>query len=329
MDTAKLKDIVNVLVAPGKGILAADESSKTIQKRFDEIGLQSTPETNLAYRKMLFTALGIEEYISGVILYDETIRQEINGVSVPQYLQNKGIVPGIKVDKGAWRLSNFPEEKITEGLDNLRDRLTEYKQMGARFAKWRAVIKIEEGIPTDTCIESNAEALAQYAALCQEADLVPIIEPEVLMDGGHDLEKCREVTGKTLKILFAKLVAHKVVLEGIILKPNMVISGEDNLIQANSEEIARVTVQTFLEVVPKEVQGIVFLSGGQTPDEATENLAAINRVGGPWQLSFSYGRALQDEALIVWAGKEENVKAAQEAFLERAKKVSEARSLKL
>ncbi|MBI2337923.1 fructose-bisphosphate aldolase class I, partial [Candidatus Daviesbacteria bacterium] len=323
MDINVLKQTAQEMVATKKGILAADESSKTIQKRFDKIGISSDPETNLSYRQMLFTTPGIEQYISGVILYDETIRQSISGKPVPQYLQNSGILPGIKVDKGAWEMANFPGEKIAEGLDGLRDRLMEYKELGAKFAKWRAVITIGDGIPTDTCIESNAEALARYAALCQEADIVPIVEPEVLMDGGHDLQKCKEVTTKTLKAVFEKLKAHKVVLEGMILKPNMVISGKEAALKAGPEEIAKATVETFLGVVPKEVPGIVFLSGGQTPDEATENLAAINQIAGnPWQLSYSYGRALQDEALKAWAGKEENVDLAQKAFLERSQKVS-------
>lgn len=325
MDISILKQTASAMVASGKGILAADESTKTIQKRFDKIGVQSTPETNLAYRKMLFTTPGIEEFISGVILYDETIRQSIDGQPVPKYLESKGILPGIKVDKGAWQMANFPEEKVTEGLDGLRDRLTEYKEMGAKFAKWRAVITIGNGIPTDTCIEVNAEALARYAALCQEQDLVPIVEPEVLMDGDHDLARCQEATTKTLKAVFDKLASHKVSLEGVILKPNMVISGKDNPNQVSAKEIAKATVETFLQVVPKEVPGIVFLSGGQTPDEATENLAEINKIGGPWEISFSYGRALQDEALKTWAGKDENVPVSQKAFLERCKKVSEAR----
>lgn len=326
MDITTLKQTAQAMVAAGKGILAADESAKTIQKRFDKIGMQSTPETNLAYRKMLFTAPGIEEFISGVILFDETIRQSIDDLSVPKYLESKGIVPGIKVDKGAWQLANFPEEKITEGLDVLRDRLADYGQMGAKFAKWRAVITIGEGIPSETCIQANAEALAQYGALCQEQDIVPIVEPEVLMDGRHDLQRCMEVTTATLKEVFNRLKAHKVVLEGMILKPNMVISGKESAVKASAEEIAKATVETFLETVPKEVPGIVFLSGGQTPDEATENLAAINSIGGPWQLSYSYGRALQDEALKAWAGKEENISNAQQAFLQRCKKVSVARS---
>lgn len=327
MDINILKQTAQAMVSSGKGVLAADESSGTIQKRFDKIGLKADPETNLSYRKILFTTPGIEEYTSGVILYDETIRQSIDGVSVPQYLENKGILPGIKVDKGAVDMPNFPGEKITEGLDGLKKRLEEYKILGAKFAKWRAVITIGEGIPTDTCIEANAEALARYAALCQEQDIVPIVEPEVLMDADNSLEVCQEVTKKTLKAVFEKLKAHKVVLEGIILKPNMVISGKKSSTQATSKEIAKATIETFMEVVPAEVPGIVFLSGGQTPDQATENLYEINIIpGSPWQLSFSYGRALQDEALTTWAGKEENIKAAQEAFKNRSQRVSQARS---
>jgi len=331
MDIILLKQTAQTLVAPGKGILAADESSKTIQKRFDKINLQSVPETNLAYRKMLFTTPGIEQFLSGVILYDETIRQSIDGVTIPKYLEDRGILPGIKVDQGTEDLPNSPGEKITKGMEGLEERLKEYKELGAKFAKWRAVITIGENIPTDICIEANAESLAQYAALCQEQDIVPIVEPEVLMDGEHDLEKCREVTTKTLKIVFEKLEAHRVALEGMLLKPNMVISGKDFAVKANPQEIAKATVETFLEAVPKEVPGIVFLSGGQTPDEATVNLAAINKISPPaggWQLSFSYGRALQDEALKVWAGKEENVLEAQKVFLERLRKVSSARSAK-
>jgi fructose-bisphosphate aldolase class I len=330
MDIQALKQTAQSMVEEGKGILAADESSGTIQKRFDKIGLTSTPDTNLSYRKMLFTTPEAEEFLSGVILYDETIRQSINGVTIPQFLQSKGILPGIKVDKGAVDLPNFPGEKITEGLDGLKKRLEEYGQMGAKFAKWRAVITIGEGIPTNTCIDSNAEALARYAALCQEADLVPIVEPEVLMDADNTLEICRVVTTKTLKAVFERLKAHKVILEGIILKPNMVISGKKCPSQATAEEIAKATVETFLETVPKEVPGIVFLSGGQSPEQSTINLNAINLISGsPWQLSYSYGRALQGEALEVWAGKEENVEAAQKVFAERGKKVSLARSGKL
>ena len=327
MDIQTLKSTAQQMVAPAKGILAADESSKTIQKRFDKIDLTSTPETNLSYRQMLFTAEGIEQYISGVILYDETIRQSISGTPVPQFLESKGILPGIKVDKGAVDLPNFPGEKITEGLDGLAKRMEEYSTLGAKFAKWRAVITIGEGIPTETCIWANAESLARYAAICQQFDIVPIVEPEVLMDADNTLEVCQDVTKRTLKAVFERLTAHKVALEGINLKPNMVISGKKCSTQATAKEIAKATVETFLEVVPKEVPGIVFLSGGQTPDEATTNLYEINLIpGSPWQLSYSFGRALQDEALTAWAGKDENVDAAQKAFLERSKKVSLARS---
>lgn len=329
MNLTVLKSTAQALVANGKGILAADESSKTIQKRFDKIGIQSNPDTNLVYRKMLFTTSCIENYISGVILFDETIRQSIDGLTVPEYLSKKGILPGIKVDKGAVDLHNSPGEKITEGLDGLTERLREYAQLGAKFAKWRAVITIGENVPTDNCIEVNAEVLAKYAFFCQEQDIVPIVEPEVLMDADNTLEVCEKVTAKTLKAVFAKLAKYEVVLEGTILKPNMVISGKKCPIQANSQEIAKATVKTFLEVVPSELPGIVFLSGGQTPDQATENLAKINMIeGSPWQLSYSYGRALQEEALIAWGGKNENVGAAQKVFLERAKKISGARSQK-
>lgn len=329
MNITILKSVAKAMVANGKGILAADESSKTIQKRFDKIGLASNPDTNLAYRKILFTASGTENYISGIILFDETIRQSIDGLTVPEYLSKKGILPGIKVDKGAVDLPNFPGEKITEDLNGLTERLKEYAQLGAKFAKWRAVITIGENIPTNNCIEANAKALAEYASLCQEQDIVPIVEPEVLMDADNTLEVCKEVTTKTLKTVFAKLAEHGVVLEGTILKPNMVISGKKCPIQANSQEIAKATVGTFLEVVPSELPGIVFLSGGQTPDQATENLAQINMIAGsPWQLSYSYGRALQDEALTAWAGKDKNAQAAQKVFLARARKVSEARSQK-
>lgn len=326
MDTSVLKQIASQMVAIGKGILAADESTGTIKKRFDKIGIESNPDNNLAYRTMLFSTPGIEEHISGVILYDETIRQSINGVAIPKSLEDKGILPGIKVDAGAVDLPNFPNEKITEGLDKLKQRLEEYAQMGAKFAKWRAVITIGQGIPTDTCIESNAESLARYAALCQGANIVPIVEPEVLMDADNSLEICKEVTVKVLKTVFDRLKMHQVYLEGLILKPNMVISGKQSSTQATAQEIAKATVDTFLETVPAEVPGIVFLSGGQTPDQATENLSEINKISGsPWQLSFSYGRALQDEALTIWAGKEENVASAQQAFLGRCTKVSLAR----
>ncbi|MDO8576815.1 MAG: class I fructose-bisphosphate aldolase [Candidatus Daviesbacteria bacterium] len=324
MDTNTLKQTAQALVALEKGILAADESTKTIQKRFDKIGISSNPDTNLTYRKMLFASVGIEQFISGVILYDETIRQSIDGMGVSKFLESKGILPGIKVDKGVVDLVNFPGEKITEGLDRLRDRLIEYKELGAKFAKWRAVITIGDETPTDTCIESNAENLARYAALCQEQGIVPIIEPEVLRDGVYDLQKGKEVTIRTLKKVFERIAAHKVLLEGLILKPNMVTCGEDNLNQAAPEEVARATIDALLQAVPKQVPAVVFLSGGQSPDMVTDNLAAISQIGGPWQLSFSFARALQGEALELWGGKEENIEAAQKAFLERTKKVSQA-----
>ncbi len=330
MDINVLKSIAQSLVAPGKGILAADESAKTIQKRLAAIGVESTQENRLAYRQMLFTTEGIENYISGVILYDETIRQKTtNGVEIAKLLEGKGIIPGIKVDKGAWGLPNFEGEKITEGLDGLRDRLTEYKTLGAKFAKWRAVITIGEGMPSQACILANAHALALYAAFCQEQDILPIVEPEVLMEGTHDLAKCKEVTMEVLKTVYEQLNLYKVVLEGTLLKPNMVISGKESATQAAAQEVAQTTVEILKAVIPPQVPGIVFLSGGQTPDRATENLAAINAIGGPWQLSYSYGRALQDEALKAWGGKPENVPAAQKAFLQRAKKVSEALSKQL
>ena len=327
MNIGVLKSTANQMVAKGKGILAADESSKTIQKRFDKIGLKSDPDTNLAYRKMLFTTPGIENYLSGVILFDETIKQSIDGILIPEYLSKRGILPGIKVDKGIVDLPAFPGEKITEGLDGLKERLIEYAKLGAKFAKWRAVITIGQNIPTDKCIEENAKRLAKYSLLCQELDIVPIPEPEVLMDGDNTLEICQDATERTLKSLFTKLKEYNVNLEGLILKTNMVISGKKCPVQANAQEVAKETIATFLNVIPKEVPGIVFLSGGQTPDQATENLAKINKIAGsPWQLSYSYGRALQDEALMAWAGKNENVMEAQKAFIERVKKVSQARS---
>lgn len=329
MDINNLRQIVSQLLAPGKGILAADESAKTIQKRFDKIGLQSSSETNLSYRKMLFSTPGIEQYLSGVILFDETIRQFIDGKSMCQYLSDRGILPGIKVDKGAVDMPDHPNEKITEGLDGLTDRLKEYTAMGAKFSKWRAVIKIGDGIPTQACLEENAEILAKYASLVQEMGMVPIIEPEVIRDGSHDLAKCAEVTSKTLKAVFEKINTHQVILEGLILKTNMVTAGEDNPNQATPDEVAKATVDALLASVPKELPGIVFLSGGQSPDMATNNLAAIAKIGGPWQLSYSFARALQDEALTAWAGKDENIESAQKAFLERAKKVSLARQRKL
>jgi len=328
MDVAILKSTAKDMVANGKGILAADESSKTIQKRFDKIGLESNPDTNLAYRKILFTTPGIENYLSGVILFDETIRQEIEGKSVCEYLEGKGIIPGIKTDKGAIGMANFPGEKITEGLDGLRERLEEYVRMGAKFAKWRMVVTVEERIPTETCLDANAEVLARYSAITQNAGLVPIIEPEVIRDGDYDLQKGKEVTIATLKAVFERHKAHKVALEGLILKPNMVTCGEDNPNQAAPEEVAKATIEAYLESVPKEIPAIVFLSGGQSPDMATDNLNALCKSESPWPFSFSFSRALQGEAMEIWAGKDENAQAAQKAFLERVKKVSDARSQK-
>ncbi len=327
MNNTLLKSTADAMVAKGKGILAADESAKTIQKRFDKIGLKSNPKTNLAYRKILFATPGIENYISGIILFDETFRQSIDGALIPQYLSRKGILPGIKVDKGTVDFPGSTGEKITEGLEGLKERLIEYASLGAKFAKWRAIITIGQNLPSDNCIEANSEILAKYALLCQKEDIVPIVEPEVLMDADNTIAICKDATYRTLKALFEKLAEHNIALEGLILKTNMVISGKKCEVQAGSQEVAEETVEAFLKVVPKEVPGIVFLSGGQTPNQATENLAEINKIpGSPWELSYSYGRALQDEALMAWAGKNENAETAQQAFLERVKKVSEARS---
>lgn len=316
-----LESIARLLVAPGKGILAADESSPTIEKRFKGIGVPSTEESRRSYREILFTTPGTAEFISGVILFDETIRQKAtDGASFPEVLSRQGIVPGIKVDTGAKALAGFPGEKITEGLDGLRERLAEYRGLGARFAKWRAVVAIGEGIPTAHCLEANAHALARYAALCQEAGLVPIVEPEVLMDGAHTIERCEEVTVAALGFLYAGLAGHRVALEGTLLKPNMVLSGKECPRQAGVGEIAGATVRVLRRTVPSAVPGIVFLSGGQTPEQATERLSAMNAVGvHPWELSFSYGRALQDPVLKAWKGEPGNAAAARKAFLHRAR----------
>lgn len=330
MDIATLKQTATALMNPTKGILAADESSGTIKKRFDKLGIESNPEMNLSYRKMLFTTPGVEEFLSGVILYDETIRQEIDGKSVCKYLESKGIIPGIKTDKGAIEMVNFPGEKITEGLDGLGKRYEEYSQMGAKFAKWRMVVTVGEGIPTQTCLDANGEVLARYSAITQNAGLVPIIEPEVIRDGGYDLDKCKEVTIRTLKAVFGRHKEHRVNLEGLILKTNMVTCGEDNPNQASPDEVAKATIEAFLESVPKEVAGIVFLSGGQSPDMTTDNLNAIcKNTNLPWPMSYSFSRALQGEAIELWAGKEENSPQAQKAFSDRGKKVSLARQGKL
>src|SRR3990172_8875281 len=320
MPPRELESVARSLVAEGKGILAADESLPTIEKRFQGIGLASTEENRRAYRELLFTTLGVSEFISGVILFDETIRQKArDGTPFPQVLARQGIVPGIKVDTGAKPLPGFPGEKITEGLDGLRERLSEYRKMGARFAKWRAVIAIGDGIPTACCLKGNAHALARYAALCQEADLVPIVEPEVLMDGPHAIERCEEATTAALTLVFSELLEQRVALEGTLLKPNMVLSGKECPKQANAAEVAGATVRTLRRTVPSAVPGIVFLSGGQSPEQATLHLSAMNALGRhPWELSFSYGRALQDPVLKTWKGDPANVAAARRAHYHRA-----------
>ncbi len=320
MPTNVLHDTARAIVADHKGILAADESTGTIKKRFDSIEVESTEENRRFYRQLLFTAPGIEESIGGVILYDETIRQHADdGTPLAEVLASKGVIPGIKVDTGAHDQAGYPGEKVTEGLDGLRGRLEEYRSLGARFAKWRAVITIGDGIPTDGNIRANAHALARYAALCQEAGMVPIVEPEVLMDADNTLEECREVTTRTLHETFDALYADRLDLQGVLLKPNMVISGKGCPQQATSEEIAQATVDCFLGVVPAAVPGIVFLSGGQSEVQATQNLNAINRIGGAWALSYSYGRALQASALGAWAGDPANAEAAQAVFTHRAR----------
>jgi fructose-bisphosphate aldolase class I len=328
MAAQELQETARAIVAEGKGILAADESDGTIKKRFDSIGVESTEEHRRAYRDLLFTTEGAEEYISGVILYDETIRQKsAGGTPFPELLTSKGIIPGIKVDKGAKPLALAEGETITEGLDGLRDRLAEYRELGARFTKWRAVISIGKGIPSEYCIWTNAHALARFAALSEEAGLVPIVEPEVLMDGDHTIERSFEVTSRTLHAVFTELRDQRVQPEGILLKPNMVLSGYDCPEQASDEEVAHETLRCFRRHVPAAVPGTVFLSGGQSDEEATARLSAMNAIGPhPWQLSFSYGRALQAPALKAWGGKPENVEAAQRAYYHRAKMNGAART---
>ena len=321
MKLNELKAVANAMVANGKGILAADESTPTIKKRFDSIDAESTEENRRRYREMLFTTPGTADYIGGVILFDETIRQSTSdGVPFPKYLNDLGMVAGIKVDMGAKDLAGFPGDKVTEGLDGLRERLSEYRELGAKFAKWRAVINIGEGIPSDYCLSANAHALARYAALCQEAGIVPIVEPEVIMDGGHSIERCEEVTKAALDAVFAELATHRVALEGIVLKPNMVISGTDASDRAGPQEVAEATLRCLKTHVPADVPGIAFLSGGQTAEEATEHLGLMNQMGDlPWELSFSYGRALQAPALDAWRGAESNFESGQQALLKRAR----------
>jgi fructose-bisphosphate aldolase class I len=328
MSKQALESVAQALVAKGKGILAADESMGTIKRRFDSIKIESNENNRRAYREMLFATQGVEEAISGVILFDETIRTKASdGTPFPELLAKKGIIPGIKVDKGPVDLPEFPGEVVTEGLDGLRGRLKEYKELGAKFAKWRAIITIGNGIPTYTCLQANGHALARYAALCQEAEIVPIVEPEVLLDGNHTIERSQEVTEKTLKVTFSELFLQRVYLEGMILKPSMVVSGKDNPRQAGVEEVAQRTIQCLKRTVPAAVPGIAFLSGGQSAVSATEHLNAMNKLGlHPWQVSFSYARALQDPALKAWKGEAGNVTTAQRIFYHRAKMNSAARS---
>ena len=319
--THDLATTAQAMVAPGKGILAADESTPTIGKRFASIDVESTEENRRDYREMLIRTAGANEFVSGMILFDETLRQSAaDGTPFVKLISEQGILPGIKVDKGAKPLAGHAGEKITEGLDGLRDRLKEYADLGARFTKWRAVITIGDGIPSDACIETNAHALARYAALSQEAGLVPIVEPEVLMDGPHTIETCEDVTGRTLERTFHQLFVQGVSLEGMVLKPNMVISGTECAERADVETVAAATVRCLTRYVPAAVPGIAFLSGGQSDVEATDHLSAMNRLGPhPWELTYSYGRALQAPALQAWGGSADNVPAAQAAYLHRAR----------
>ena len=322
MSIEQLETVAQAMVAPGKGIIAIDESTGTIKKRFDSVGIPNTEENRRAYREMLLTAPGLGEHISGAILYDETIRQSTrDGVPFTKVMREAGIIPGIKVDLGAKPLAGFPGELVTEGLDGLRERLTEYVGLGAEFAKWRAVITIGEDMPSSTCIDANSHALARYAALCQEAGIVPMVEPEVLMDGDHDIDTCYDVTEATLRSLFAALYEHNVMLEGTILKASMVVSGKDCAEQADVEEVAESTILCLKSAVPAILPGIVFLSGGQSDEDATAHLNAMNQMGPhPWPLSFSYGRAMQQAALKLWSkDMKANYAEAQKTVHARAK----------
>jgi fructose-bisphosphate aldolase, class I len=322
MNLAELNKVAEAMVAPGRGILAADESTGTIKKRFDALGVESTPDNRRDYREMLFrTGDAMSKYISGVILYDETIRQTAkDGTPLVKLIEKAGSIPGIKVDKGTKPLSFCPGEVVTEGLDGLRERLVEYRGLGAKFAKWRAVIDIADGtIPSYTCIRANTHALARYAALCQDEGIVPIVEPEVLMDGGHDIDRCYQVTEMVLKLQFEELYFQRIALEGMVLKPNMVVPGKKSAKRASVDEVAEKTLRVLRACVPAAVPGIAFLSGGQSDEEATAHLDAMNRMGPlPWHLTFSYGRALQHAPQKAWSGKSENVAAAQRAFNHRA-----------
>jgi fructose-bisphosphate aldolase, class I len=321
MSASTLEDTIKAILAPGKGILAADESFPSIAKRFETYNIPSTEESRRAYRELFFSTAGLGEHISGVILFDETLRQKMSdGTLIPDALAKLGVVPGIKVDLGAVDLANFSGEKITQGLDGLRQRLAEYFNLGARFTKWRAVIQIGDGIPSQTCIDANAEVLAMYAALSQEVGLVPIVEPEVLMDGDHTIERDEEVITATLKSVFSALFKHRVALEQMLLKSGMVLSGKSSSVQADDRTVAEATIRTFHRSVPSAVPGIVFLSGGQSDVEATRRLNAIVASGPlPWKLTFSYGRALQAAALEIWKGSAANLAPAQAAFHLRAR----------
>jgi fructose-bisphosphate aldolase, class I len=309
------------LVAPGKGILAADESSGTIEKRFDQIGVDSTEQNRRDYRQLLFTTPGLGEHISGTILFDETIHQSTDdGTPLTEVLEKAGVIPGIKVDTGAKPLALFEGETVTEGLDGLRERLAEYRELGARFAKWRATYFIGDARPTDFAMFANGHAMARYAALCQEAGIVPIVEPEVLMDGDHDITACEDATGRSLRVLYEQMTDHRLDLAATLLKVNMVVPGKEAATQADDATIAEATLRTLRAHVPEDVPGIVFLSGGMTDEEATSRLNEINRRGGaPWQISFSYGRALQQAPLQAWRGDASNVEAAQGALAHRAR----------
>ena len=332
MDINKLSAIAKRLVSKNKGVLAADESSPTIKKRFDSIGIESTENNRRDYRELLFSTTGIEDYISGIILYEETLFQKsLNGNLLIDLLKDKKIIPGIKVDKSTKNMTGFKNEKITEGLDGLYERIANYQSQGAEFTKWRAVITIGNSIPTNECIELNAIYLARYALISQEVGLVPIVEPEILMDGDHSINSCYEATYKTLSEVFNQLDKHKVNLSGILLKPNMVLSGKESLDRANKNQVAEMTLKCFKDTIPKNVPGIIFLSGGQSDLESIDNLDAINKLAKqtgnrPWELSFSYGRGLQSSTLNKWNGNSDNVQSAQKEFIDRCKMVSDARN---
>ena len=321
MDRARLEETAQAMVAEGRGILAADESNATMTKRLEAVGVESTSESRRSFRGLMFTAEGAADYISGVIMYDETIRQTTaDGTPFPEFLAREGILPGIKVDTGAKPLAGFRGETVTEGLDGLRDRLREYQELGGRFAKWRAVVRIDSRLPTRGCLEANAHALARYSALCQEADIVPIVEPEVMMEGEHTIDRSEEVTAAVLRTVFDRLAEQRVLLEGIVLKPNMLLAGYDRPERAGVEEVAERTLGCFRRVVPAAVPGIAFLSGGQSDERAAAHLSAMNTIAGvPWELTFSYGRALVGAPLTVWSGDDSKVAEAQAAFLHRAR----------